>query len=109
MDSKLIKLALEENKEGLVNAINESIIEGVKRDLQWSLPEEVKGMVNDFLKTEVLPEVKAKLFDSKEDIVNHATEIAVNISTEVGNAIQREAVKNLSQSWNVKKILEAIT
>ena len=56
----------------------------------------------------LVPEIKAQLDAGKAGMVAKASEISGNITDEIGKALVKSVTEKLSQSWNVRKLTEAI-
>ena len=80
----------------------------MKRQFQWELPEAVKKAVTEFVTEEIIPEVKAELEANKDVFVTAATEMVKGAPAEIGKAMQAQLAKNLTDSWKVRKIVEAL-
>lgn len=107
MDATFYTDVLEENKDAVRAAVTNALLDGVKRQFEWELPQAVKETVNDFIKTEVVPAIQADLEKNKDAIVAAATEIVRGVPAEIGKAMQEHLAKNLTQSWTLRQIVEA--
>lgn len=56
----------------------------------------------------LVPEIKAQLDAGKSGMVAKAAEISANISDEIGKALVKAVQEKLTQSWNVRKLSEAL-
>ncbi len=54
------------------------------------------------------PEIRAQLEAGKEGMLSKAQDIAGQLADGIGDALVAEMKKHLSQSWNVKKISDAL-
>lgn len=108
LDAAFFTEILESNKSKVRDAVRDSLLEGVKREFQWELPQAVRKVVNDFIAEEIVPEIKAELETNKKAFVEAATEIVKGATGEIGKALQDHLAKNLSQSWTMRKLVEAL-
>jgi galactokinase/mevalonate kinase-like predicted kinase len=59
--------------------------------------------------TEVLaPEIRAQLDAGKQGMLERADEMAKRMTDALADALVAQITKNLSQSWNVRKVVEAL-
>lgn len=84
------------------------MIESVTQKLRWEVPESINKAVKEFVEEEVVPEIRAALLEDKDEIVNAATAFVRGIPGEIGKALQANVAGNLTKSWNLKKIVEAV-
>lgn len=56
----------------------------------------------------LVPEIKAQLDAGKSGMVAKASEISANISDEIGKALVKAVTEKLGQSWNVRKLTDAL-
>lgn len=54
------------------------------------------------------PEIRAQLEAGKEGMLSKAQDIAGQLADGIGDALVAEMKKNLAQSWNVRKISDAL-
>lgn len=108
MEAEFYKEIFESNKEQLKEKIAQTMIDGFAERIKWNLPEEVADVIDEFVKEEVLPEVKASLTSDKEAIVKAATDMVQGVPEEIGKALQEHLAKGLSSSYNIKRILDAL-
>ncbi|MES2752775.1 MAG: hypothetical protein V4661_15510 [Pseudomonadota bacterium] len=109
IDAAFFTEVLESNKASVREAVKETILNSVKQQFQWELPETVKKVFSDFITEEVVPEIRAELEANKAAFVDAATEIARTAAAEVGKALQKQIAENLTKSWNLRNVVEALT
>lgn len=107
MNTEFYTDVLEENKDAVRAAVKNALLEGVKRQFEWELPQAVKDEVHTFIKTEIVPAIQADLIKNKEAIVDAATEMVRGAPAEIGKAMQEQLAKNLTNSWQLRQIVEA--
>jgi hypothetical protein len=108
LDATFFTDILESNKDAVRAAVRDTMLDSVKRQFQWELPEAVKKTVTDFVNDEIIPEIKAELESNKEAFITAATDMARGVAGEIAKAMQEQVAKNLTQSWNVRKLAEAL-
>ena len=108
LDAAFFTDILESNKAKVREAVRDSLLEGVKREFQWELPQAVRKVVNEFISEEIVPEIRAELETNKEEFVRAATDIVKGATAEIGKALQEHLAKNLAQSWTMRKLTEAL-
>jgi hypothetical protein len=108
LDSEFFTDILEKNKAAVREAVRDTMLESVKRQFQWELPDTVRKAVTEFVNDEIVPEIKAELMANKAAFVEAGTEIARGAAAEIAKAFQEQIAKNLTQSWNIRKVVEAL-
>jgi hypothetical protein len=108
LDGAFFTDVLENNKDSVRAAVRDALLDSVKRQFQWELPEAVKKTVSEFVADEIIPEIKAELEANKEAFITAATDMARGCAAEIAKAMQEQVAKNLTQSWNVRKLADAI-
>ncbi len=108
MNDEFFKEVLEQNKDAVKQKVVEAMMQGIQQKLSWELPETIKKEVDAFITAEVLPAVKAELMKNKDVFVNSATTFVNGIPAEVGKAMQQQVAKNLTTSWNLRKLAELL-
>lgn len=108
MDDQFYKEVLEENKDAVKRAVKEAMLESVKQKFGWGLPDALKKTVDEFLKEEILPAIRADLLENKDAIVAAATDAVRGAPAEIGKALQEHLAKNLTDSWKLRKVTEAL-
>lgn len=108
LDADFFTDILETNKDAVRATVRDALLDGVKRQFQWELPEAVKKAVTEFVTEQIIPEVKAELEANKDVFVNAATEMVRGAPAEIGKAMQEQLAKNLTDSWKLRKLIEAM-
>jgi hypothetical protein len=107
LDSEITR-ALLRQKETIVAGLIEGAVEGIKRDLGWRAGSIAAATIDEFVKNEVVPELNKRLQERKAQVVEQllaGVEGALNVA---GEKLAEACAKNLSQSWNVAKLAEAL-
>ena len=107
IDEAFFSEVLESNRDAVRNSVKEALLSGIKRQFEWELPEAVKATVAEFIRDEIIPELKADLEANKDVFVDAATEMVKAAPAEIGKAMQTHLAKNLTNSWTLRKIVEA--
>lgn len=108
MNDEFFKSVLEENKQAVKDKIRESILESVSSQFRYNIPESIRGVMDEFIKSEILPELKLVLAENRDAILEATKGAVSGIAVETAKALQEKAALNLTHSWNVRAIAEAI-
>lgn len=108
IDENFLLTALNENRENIKAHVKQTILDGITRQFQWELPEVIKKEVTAFMAEEIAPEIRKQLVADKDMIVDAATVAIQGIAIEIGKQLQEKAAKSLANSWDLKKITEAL-
>lgn len=103
-----IEQALQERKGEIIKGLVEGAITTLNRDLGWQVKHAASEVIDKFIKDEVLPKVQEELEQRKAEII---VSIVGGIEGALQAAVtqmQASAAKNLAQSWNMKKLTEAM-
>jgi transcription termination factor NusB len=107
LDAEFFNEILESNKDAVRATVRDALLEGVKRQFQWELPDAVKKAVAEFVTDEIIPEIKAELEANKDTFVQAATDMVRGAPAEIGKAMQAHLAKNLTDSWKLRQVVEA--
>jgi hypothetical protein len=108
LDGAFFTGVLETNKDAVRAAVRDALLDGVKRQFQWELPDTVKKAVAEFVTEEIVPEIRAELEANKEAFVAAATQMAAGAAAEIAKAMQEQIAKNLTNSWTLRKVTEEL-
>ncbi|MBB6424981.1 hypothetical protein [Sphingopyxis sp. JAI128] len=108
IDADFFTTVLDENRESVRAAVRDALLDGVKRQFQWEVPEAVRKEVADFIATEVIPDLRAELVKNKAAFIDAATELAKAAPIELAKAMQARMAENLANSWKLKKVVEEL-
>lgn len=103
-----ISKALGKHKDTIVAGLVEGAIQTLNRDLGWKAANAAGKVIDDFMKTDVLPKLQEELEARKPQIV---AALISGIEASVAKGVEQmtaTAAKNLSSSWNMKKLTEAM-
>ncbi len=100
---------LQANKKDIQHQVKQRLIEGLLANHSWTMRDQIGEVVSEFMKTEIMPEVRAHLASEKSAILEAAIRSASNIGDMLAQEIVTQAAKNLQgNSWQFKKIAEAL-
>lgn len=99
---------LEQNKDAVRQAVADAMLDSIKREFQWELPNALKKVVNEFIEEEIAPSVRAQLLENKDELVQAATALIAGVPAEIGKALQMHLAKTLTDSWKLRKVTEAL-
>jgi len=109
MDMNLqIQNIIRDSSSDIAEMIKENLKKDLVDSLTWSVREETSKLVQEFFKDELSKEVKKALQNAKPQLQVELEKAVVNIAATAGNQLVENAAKNLSHSWNVQKITEAL-
>ena len=108
MDDRFYTEILEQNKSAVREKVKEALLESVGNEFKWELPLALKEIVNEFIKDEIIPEVKKELFENKDQIVESCTSIVRAVPAEIGKAMQEKLAETLTSSWKLKGVTDAL-
>lgn len=104
-----LKQFLQDNKADIQQQVRQRLIDGLLSNHQWTMREQISEVVNEFMKTEVMPEVRTYLASEKSAIIEAAITGASQVSEMLAKAMVEQAAKNLTGSrYEFKKIMTAI-
>ena len=107
-----IELDVSQIVEAARAEVNAAVIDDVKRRLSWTvgneLAEQIAPIVKEFVKTEIVPELSALLFEQKGVIMDAATQAAVVIGQGVAERLVKQATEAMNNGYSRSKIIEAI-
>src|SRR5690554_2244652 len=105
MDAEFFNNVLEQNKDAVREQVKQSLLDSIKRQNAWELPDQVKKEVAAFMEKEVLPEIRNALLENKDEIVSAATECVRSVPAEIGKAMQKQVAENLTSSWKLRGVI----
>ncbi len=109
MNEEDIKQFLADNKADIQAKVRERLIEGLLQDHKWTMRDQIGETVAEFMKTEIMPEVKAYLVSEKSAILEAAIASTGQIGEMLTKAMVERAAKNISaESYSFRETLSAI-
>lgn len=107
LNSEITRVLLNQ-KDAIVKGLVDGAVEGIKRDLGWRAGNIAAATIDEFVKNEVIPELNKRLHQQKEQCVEALLAGVHEAIKTAGEKLAEAAAKNLSQSWNVGKLAEAL-
>lgn len=107
MTADELKAFLEDNSTAIKKAAQDAIIQRVQDNLRWNMPDTFSQIVNEFLKDEIAPAVKAALMDEKGAIITAMTEAASGIGDQLAKAMTKQAAETL-QGYKGADVFKAV-
>lgn len=103
-----IASAVTERKDAIVKGMVDGAIEQVASSLRYQVSDSAMEIIREFIKTEVQPTVAKHLQDHRQEIIQSVLNGLDSAFAQCGDALANMASKNLAQSWNTTKLVEAI-
>lgn len=107
LDAEITK-ALKSRKDEIVKGLVEGAIASMQRDLGWKVAHATETHIDKFMKDDVLPEVQRRMEARKVEIIEAMLNGIDTALEQAGKQLVATAAKNLSQSWNLKKLTDAM-
>jgi len=98
---------LAENRDRIMEASRDAIIDKIKHSMQWNIGDHVHGTVNAFLKDEIVPEIAKLLAEQKEGILKAAKQSAIALSNTLAEKMTEQAVKSLD-GYQAEEVFKAL-
>lgn len=110
MTEEYLKQFLEANKAEVQAQVKERLINGLLANHSWTMRDQISEVVAEFMKTEIMPEVRAYLVSEKSAILEGAIKAASGIGDMIAQQLVANAAKNINEksSYQFRKIAEAI-
>jgi hypothetical protein len=103
-----ISAAIVKQKDAIVKGLIDGAVSSLQRDLGWKVARATEEHIDKFIKEEVLPEVQAQIEARRNEIVAAMVGSVDVAMKHAGVKLAETAAKNLAQSWNMKKLAEAM-
>jgi hypothetical protein len=103
-----LKDFLEANKAEINKAVKDATIKQLLEEYRWPITDTISQVVTEFIKTEIVPEVKAALVGEKSAIVDAAIKACADISDTLAKGLMQDAAKNVGSEYRRKQIVDAI-
>ena len=87
---------MQENKADIIASVKAKAISAMTEQVRWGLSSAVQGVVDEFIKTDVLPAIKQELQDHKGPIIAAAVKGAAEIGEAVAQKIVTTAVERMT-------------
>ncbi|MGY6271038.1 hypothetical protein ACXIUT_15205 [Achromobacter denitrificans] len=107
------------SQEQIQQAVSDAmpdVLRGLRREIEDRLVREaiqtaslaVQSQVNEWVKTNLVPEVLASLSQSKDGLIAAAPVMAATMVQALNSSLQQTITKKLESSYERKKIFEAL-
>jgi len=104
-----LKQFLDENKADIQARVKERMIEGLLVQNRWEISAQISKVVEEFVTTEIVPEIKKYLADQKGPILNAAIAGAAEIGDTLAKAIVTRTAKRLSpEGYEFRQVMDAL-
>jgi len=107
MNENDLRKFLEENSADIQKAVKAKAIEALTEGIRWQIPHECQAVVSEFIKAEIVPEIRKHLEDQKGPMV----EAAIKASAEIGDAVAKKMVETAVESmtgYRSSEVLKAL-
>lgn len=110
MTEEDLKTFLEANKAEVQAQVKQRLIDGLLQNHQWTMRDQISEVVSEFMKTEIMPEVRTYLASEKSAILEGAIKAASGIGDMLAQKLVAQAAKNINEksTYEFRKIAEAI-
>lgn len=110
MTEEDLKEFLEANKAEVQAQVKQRLIDGLLNNHQWTMRDQISEVVAEFMKTEIMPEVKAYLVSEKSAILEGAVKAASEIGDMLAKQLVAQAAKNINDksTYQFRQVAEAI-
>lgn len=102
-----IKAIISESADEIKLRVKEQLKQNITDTLTYNLRDEVSKIVRDAITNELKEDIKKIVIDAQPQIIEQMQTAVVAVVSEIGKQMVENATKNLSHSWNIKKIMEA--
>jgi hypothetical protein len=103
-----MKEFLTANAESIKVAVRDKMIAQIIQEHRWEIGGEVAKAVNEFVKDEIVPEVKTYLAGEKSVILEAAIEGARQVGNLITQKMVEDATKNLKAGSAFRTIMETL-
>lgn len=108
MNADELQAFLDENRGEIAKSVKDSVIKRLIEQHRWDISEQIAKVVNEFVASEVVPEVKAALAEQKNGIVDACIKSFVIVGDELAKGLAADATKHISDGYHRSQILKAI-
>lgn len=108
LTEETVQKILSEQAPSILAGLKEEISDAAMRQSRYIIEEEIGSHVREWIKAEILPEITEQLIENKEGLISIGTKAAPLMVEELANSLCAALKENLEQSWNRKKLFEAL-
>jgi len=94
MTEEDLKEFLDANKAEIQAQVKQRLIEGLLANHSWTMRDQISTVVSEFMKEEIIPEVKKHLISEKSAIL----EAAIASTAEIGDMLTKAMVANAAKN-----------
>jgi hypothetical protein len=105
---KMIDEIVDRSKDELVAATIQNIKDSLSDTCKSAVLDEVREVVCEKVRTEIVPLIAVQISERRDMYVEAGVKAADAIAAMMTEKLIEEAISNLSQSWNVRKIADAL-
>lgn len=99
---------LEERRDVLNKLVEDALFTQIKNVVSWSAEEKIREATKKFCEETVAPEIAKYLDENKVNIIAQVKTAVDAAFAKASEGLTKKAVENLSSSWNVQKVLDAM-
>lgn len=109
MTEEDLKQFLEANKAEVQAQVKQRLIDGLLASHQWTMRDQIGEVVAEFMKTEIMPEVRKHLTSEKSAILAASIAATAQIGEMMTKEMVKRAAKNVSaDSYSFRNVLQEI-
>ena len=102
-----MKEFLAENAERIKENVREKMIEDITESYRWDVPDVVQKTVSEFMKEQIVPEIKAHLKSEKSAIIQAAIAGTSGITDHLAKVMIEKAVANM-EGYQFREIIKGL-
>ena len=103
-----IKRILKDNELTIQNNVDSVIISAITDSLKWSVDEEVRDIVQSFMKETITPKVTQMLSDQKEEFTKGLLDATLKAMDHAKDKIVELAEENIKSSYEAKDLVKKL-
>jgi hypothetical protein len=109
MTEEDLKDFLEANKAEVQAQVKQRLIDGLLSSHKWTMSDQIGEVVSEFMKAEIMPEVRKYLTSEKSAILEAAIASTAQIGEMMTKEMVKRAAKNVSaDSYSFRNVLQEI-
>lgn len=103
-----IRQILAEQKEVIRQRIVDSFVKESIAGLEYTIRSQVNETVRSIFAEEFNEEIRTRVVAQKEDLLAGIDKLVVRMGAEISSALVEDLAERMKQSWNRKKVVEAL-
>lgn len=108
MDRIDINAEVQSALPAVLERMRSELADRIAREAQTVAIDEVRKAAQEWALAVLVPEIKAQLEAGKSGMLKQAANIGESLGDEIGKALTAQALKALSQGYNVRAVAEAL-